>query len=359
MDNAPLHFADRLTRAIERVGAPAVVGIDPVFDRLPAELRRKAESTGRASDQLDAIFQFSCGLLEAVAPVAAAVKFQSAYFEVYRGEGVDAFYSLIHEARSLGLVTIGDVKRNDIGSTASAYAAGHLLEPPGEGDADVEQFELAGDVRLAGDPDLGSAAAIGQEVLAGIDRAAPDSITVNAYLGHDGIAPFVSTAVEAGRGVFALVRTSNPSAGQVQDWERADGTKLYQHMADLVEGWAAPGDLVGKCGYSLLGAVVGATWPEEAAELRRRMPHCIFLVPGYGAQGATADDCMASFKADGTGAVVNAARSVIYAFSREPYAEKFGDDWQGAVRAAATDFRDDLARALDKHVDNPPAEDDE
>lgn len=350
MDQAPEHFADRLTRAVERAGAPAIVGIDPVFDRLPPDLRRKAESTGRASDQLDAIFQYSCELLSAVAPVAAGVKFQSAYFEVYRGAGVDAFYSLIHEARSLGLVTIGDVKRNDIGSTASAYATGHLAEPPGEGPADSEQIRIEGDTRLGGDPGVGKAQGKVQEVLAAVDQAAPDSITVNPYLGIDGVKPFATTANELGKGVFVLVRTSNPSAGEVQDWAHADGTMLYQHVADLVESWASDPAALGACGLSNIGAVVGATWPEQAAELRQRMEHCIFLVPGYGAQGATADDCMASFRADGSGAIVNAARSVIFAYDREPYKSKFGNDWTAAVTAAATDFRDDLARALDRHV---------
>lgn len=342
------HFADRLAARVARVGGPTIVGIDPDFDKLPAELRRKAEQTGRASDQLDAIFGFACEVLGAVADTAAAVKFQSAYFERYHGEGVDAYFSLIHEARSLGLVTIGDVKRGDIGSTAEAYAAGHLLEPAGQEQADGEKIKLVGDLRLAGDPSL--TAASGFEVLAEPDRAAPDAITVNPYLGLDGVQPFINVAAEQGKGVFVLVRTSNKSAGQLQDLADASGKKLYEHVADLVEGWAARPELVGKSGLSVVGAVVGATWPAQARELRARMPHCIVLVPGYGAQGATADDCMASFKPDGTGAVVNASRSILYAFEKEPYRSRFGADWGKAIAAAAADFRDDLARALDRHV---------
>ncbi|MCG3179078.1 MAG: Orotidine 5'-phosphate decarboxylase [Phycisphaerae bacterium] len=349
MNETVEHFADRLARAVARAGGPTVVGIDPNFERLPADLRRKAESTGRASDQLDAIFQFCAAVLEAVAPVAAAVKFQSAYFEVYRGEGVDAYYSLIHEARQLGLVTIGDVKRGDIGSTAEAYAAAHLSEPAGQTPADAERIRVTGDARLGGDPELSQRPGMGPEISAELDRAAPDAITVNPYLGIDGVEPFLSLAAELGKGIFALVRTSNKSAGQLQDFADAGGVKLYEHLAGLVEGWASAPGRVGSCGDSLLGAVVGATWPQQARELRAKMPHCIFLVPGYGAQGASADDCMASFRADGTGGIVNASRSILYAFDREPYKSRFGGDWEAAIRAAATDFRDDLARAIEKH----------
>ena len=345
--DTPIHFADRLAAAIEQTGGPAVVGIDPDFDKLPADLRDRASRTGRASDQLDAIFQFCAAVLASVAPTAAAVKFQSAYFERYHGEGVDAYYSLIHEARSLGLLTIGDVKRGDIGTTAAAYAAGHLLEPDGQTSADGEQIPLAGDVRLASDPAAGPS--LRQEVLAAPDRAAPDAITVNPYLGADGVEPFITTAAELGKGIFVLVRTSNKSAGQLQDFADAAGRKLYEHVAGLVESWASPAERVGRCGYSLVGAVVGATWPAQARELRAVMPHCTVLVPGYGAQGATADDCMASFSADGRGAIVNASRSVLYAFDREPYRTQFKADWPAAIGAAAKDFRDDLARAIDKH----------
>lgn len=343
---APKHFADRLAAAIEQTGGPAVVGIDPDFDKLPAELRERADRTGRASDQLDAIFQYCTTVLQAVSPVAAAVKFQSAYFERYHGEGVDAYYSLIHEARSLGLLTIGDVKRGDIGTTAAAYAAAHLAEPAGESSADTENIPLAGDVRLAGDPS--AAPSQRKDVLAEPDRAAPDAITVNPYLGLDGVEPFLSLAAELGKGVFVLVRTSNKSAGQLQDFADASGKTLYEHVADLVESWATRPGMVGDCGFSLVGAVVGATWPQQARALRERMKHCTVLVPGYGAQGATADDCMASFTADGRGAIVNASRSVLYAFDREPYASRFGKDWAGAIAAAAVDFRDDLARAIAK-----------
>jgi orotidine-5'-phosphate decarboxylase len=244
------------------------------------------------------------GVLEAVAGKVPAVKPQSAYFEALGPEGVALYSRVITQARKQGLLIIGDVKRNDIGSTAQAYAAGHLLA-----------------------------------------ENAPDAITVNAYLGQDGLEPFLDAAARTGRGVFALVRTSNPSAGQIQDLTDAEGTKVYEHMAHLVNTLGKRKDLLDSSGMSSLGAVVGATWPEEARSLRRRMPEQIFLVPGYGAQGATADDCMASFKPDGTGAIVNASRSVIYAHSRE---EMQGLDWQEAVSRAARAFAEDLNQAVSR-----------
>ena len=297
---AQQNFADRLLAAVEEKGSPVCVGIDPRYDRLPGDLTVGAGAPmGR---QVNKIAEFCWQVLEAVAPIVPAVKPQSAYFEAYGAPGVETYCQVVRWAHELGLLVIGDVKRNDIGSTAEAYAAAHL---------------------------------------AGSDR--PDALTVNAYLGSDGLDPFLEVCAAEGKGVFVLVRTSNPSAGQVQDFADAEGKKLYQHMADLVASLGAREDLVGRRGYSAAGAVVGATYPDEARELRERMPQQLFLVPGYGAQGATAGDCAASFKPDGTGAIVNASRSVIYAFSRQEYA---GVDWQQAVAAAARDFAEDIRNAL-------------
>ncbi|MCY2924242.1 MAG: orotidine-5'-phosphate decarboxylase, partial [Planctomycetota bacterium] len=205
-------------------------------------------------------------------------------------------------AKKAGLIVIGDVKRNDIGSTAEAYAAGHLAAP---------------------------------------DSA--DAVTVNGYLGADGIEPFVKVARATGRGLFVLVRTSNPSAGAIQDFAAADGRKLYEHMAAQVAAIGAADGLVGQSGYSCVGAVVGATWPAQARELRAMMPQQIVLVPGYGAQGASAADCAASFKLDRTGALVNASRSVIFAHAGKEYA---GLEWRKAVAAAARGFAADVSGAL-------------
>lgn len=293
------NFADRLLAAVREKGAPVCVGLDPVYDRLPDELKDDALV---GVQRVDAIWEFCIGVLEAAAAHVPAVKIQSAYFEVYRQHGVAMYYKLVRRARELGLLVIGDVKRNDIGSTAAAYAEAHLA-----------------------------------------GEQAPDAVTVNGYFGADGLAPFVDVARDTGRGVFVLVRTSNPSAGQVQDFADAAGTKLYEHVAASLAALGDGDGLCGRGGYSCVGAVVGATWPAEAKALRELMPRQVFLVPGYGAQGATAADCAAGFKSDGTGAIVNASRSVIYAHQRDEYA---GVPWRHAVAAAARDFAADVAGAV-------------
>ncbi|MCK4623929.1 MAG: orotidine-5'-phosphate decarboxylase [Phycisphaerae bacterium] len=290
------HFADRLLAAIGRVGSPVCVGIDPAYDRLPDELKN--------GDEVAAIEAFGLGIIKAVARCVPAVKPQIAYFERYGSEGVAAYEKVVTAARKAGLIVIGDVKRNDIGSTAAAYAAGHLNA-----------------------------------------ENTPDAITVNGYLGADGLMPFVDTAANVGKGVFVLVRTSNPSAATIQDFADANGKKFYEHIAEQVADIGSGEGLIGDSGYSCVGAVVGATYPDEARRLREIMPKQIFLVPGYGAQGASADDCAAAFKSDGTGAIVNASRSVIYAFSRDEYA---GMDWKKAIETAAKKFADDIKQSTSR-----------
>jgi len=293
------HFADRLLDAIEAKGSPVCVGIDPVYERLPAEL--VGDGTEGAA-QTAALGAFCYEVIQLVAPIVPAVKVQSAYFEKYGWVGVDLYFKVVRFAHECGLVVIGDVKRGDIGSTATAYAAGHLAR-----------------------------------------EDAPDAITVNGYLGADGVQPFIDAASQGGQGVFVLVRTSNPSAAAVQDFADAGGKTLYEHVAEQV---AAMGEqTVGERGYSLLGAVVGATWPDQARRLRQVMPQQLFLVPGYGAQGASANDCAAAFKPDGTGAIVNASRSVIFAFGADEYA---GRPWRDAITAAARAFAADIAAAVGK-----------
>jgi orotidine-5'-phosphate decarboxylase len=275
------------------------VGLDPTYDRLPAELKSDDADEGA---RVEAMGRFCREVLEAVAPVVPAVKPQIAYFEVYRDAGMKLYFELVELAQQLGLLVIGDVKRGDIGSTAEAYADGHLAAP-----------------------------------------GSPDAVTVNAYFGADGLAPFVNAARDGGGGLFALVRTSNPSAADIQDVTDATGKPFYEHMAEQIAALGSGEGLVGECGYSCVGAVVGATYPDEARRLRELMPQQIFLVPGYGAQGATAADCAASFKSDGSGAIVNASRSVIYAHQRDEYA---GIDWKQAVAAAAKAFAEDIRTAV-------------
>lgn len=286
------HFADKLLAAIARAGSPVCVGLDPRVERLPEGLRGGAP--------VEAVRSYGLSVLDAVAGIVPAVKPQIACFEALGPGGYALYFELVRAARERGLLVIGDVKRGDIGSSAEMYARAHLAA-----------------------------------------EDAPDAITVNSYLGTDGIEPFVAAGAERGKGVFALVRTSNPSGGQVQDLADADGRRVYESVAASVAAAGADERLVGGNGYSALGAVVGATYPDEARRLREIMPRQLFLVPGYGAQGASAADCAASFRPDGTGAIVNASRSVIYAFERDA-----SRPWRDAVADAARAFAADIAGSV-------------
>jgi orotidine-5'-phosphate decarboxylase len=292
-DESPSHAADRLTAAIERIGAPVCVGIDPVADRLPASV------AGNAKDTPDAFASFVQGLLDAVAPYVTCVKFQSACFEVLGAASVNLLRTLTTEAHDRGLAVILDAKRGDIGISAEQYATAAFGPPSHEP-----------------------------------DDSHPDWITINTYLGEDGIAPFLRPQ----RGAFALVRTSNPGGDALQSRRLADGRTVAECVAEMV---AAIGrDHVGTSGYSALGAVVGATRPDDAARLRELMPQQIFLVPGFGAQGGGVDDILPCFQAGGRGAIVTASRSVIYAF--EPDAA----DWKQPVADAARRLADEVGRAV-------------
>jgi orotidine-5'-phosphate decarboxylase len=307
-------FADRLVAAIDSKKAPICVGIDPILDNFPEQVFMRggaARSVNDPTAAIDAIYTFTTKVLKIVAPHVPCVKFQSAYFERYLWEGVEAYYSLIHEAKELGLLVIGDVKRGDIGSTAEAYAAGHLLDPPADGPEDV---------------------------------VAPDAITVNPMLGMDTLKPFVDVARASGKGLFVLVRTSNPGSTETQDVKLADGRTWSEHLADLLRPVAAQDGLVGASGFSSIGAVVGATQPQTMTSLRERLPQSIFLLPGYGAQGATADMTRAAFR-EGKGALVSASRSILYAHKGKKYAS-FAGDWERCVEQATIDMKEDLARIL-------------
>jgi orotidine-5'-phosphate decarboxylase len=258
----------------------------------------------------EAFVRFGCELIDVVAPLVPAVKPQMAFYEQLGVDGMIALQMIIDHARKAGLIVILDGKRNDIGSTAEAYADG---------------------------------------LLGAHSAWRGDALTVSPYLGHDSLEPFVKTATEREAGLFVLVKTSNPGGGQFQDQTLTSGPTLYRAVAAEVERLAAT--TVGQCGYGAVGAVVGATYPEQLAELRAAMPHTIFLVPGYGSQGGTAKDCAAAFDANGLGAVINNSRGIIFAHSRKPYAEKFGAaQWQRAVEAATRDMIAELrdATAVDK-----------
>lgn len=301
------HFADRLIAAIKSTGMPGVVALDPVFERLPAALRKDV-AAGDRSGELSAITHFCREAMPLFAQHLPTVKINSAYFERYHAAGVAAYYALIAEAHRQGLLTIGDVKRGDVGHTADQYAAAHVAQN--------------NDSR--------------------IDDGIPDSITINGYFGWDGVKPFSEAAISGGRGLFVLVRTSNESAATVQDVVTADGRKVHELVAGLVARWAAEAQTVGASGYSAIGAVVATRNARDAAQLRELMPQSIFLVPGYGAQGGTAEALKPYFKSDGGGAIIAAGRSVIFAHESPQHAARFGSDWKACIDAACVEFKADL-----------------
>lgn len=310
------HFADRLIEAVQAKGNPICVGLDPRLSQIPKHIREKAlkgEKSPTAA-AADAILEFNKGIIDAVADVVPVCKPQIAFYEIFGHEGVRAYEETLKYAKNKGLITIADAKRNDIGSTAAAYSKAFLGE--------VEIFEEE------------------NEVIMPIFDA--DSLTVNAYLGWDGVKPFVEEGDKYGKGIFALVKTSNPSSGDLQDLETGDGQLIYEVMGQLVESWGA--DHIGDSGYSLVGAVVGATYPEQAKVLRGIMPKSIFLVPGYGAQGGGAADVKPCFNEDGLGAVVNSSRGIIFAYEK---LEGFDEtSYAEAAREACMVMKKDLESVL-------------
>jgi orotidine-5'-phosphate decarboxylase len=306
-------FGDRIAAAVERKRTQLVVGLDPRPDLLPVELRGDAH-LGR-EHVAAAVARFCCGIVDAVAPHVVAVKPQLAFFEALGADGQRAFEETCAYARAAGLLVIADAKRGDIGSTARAYAAAYVEAPlppvrdsgPGEG--------ARGDREV---PPL---------------RTAPlaDAITVNPYLGRDSLDPFLLACRREGAGIFCLVKTSNAGSADVQDVALRDGRPLWQHVAALVREWGE--DLVGEHGLSSVGAVVGATHPRAVGEARRLMPQSILLLPGVGAQGASPADVARAFTSGPASALVNAARSVIFAYRAA------GGDWRSAAGAEADRLR--------------------
>ncbi|MBQ3378580.1 MAG: orotidine-5'-phosphate decarboxylase [Clostridia bacterium] len=301
--------ADILIKKIKEKKNPTVAGLDPLLSYVPEHIINECfEAHGKNLEgAAAAIFKFNTALIDALCGVVAAVKLQSAYYELYGWRGVKVLDETIKYAKDKGLYVIADVKRNDIGSTAKAYAGAYL-----------------------------SGADVGGENVASFDA---DSVTVNGYLGTDGITPFVEACREHKKSIFVLVKTSNPSSGELQD-KKIGGDAVYEVMADMVNGWGE--GLIGESGYSSVGAVVGATYPEMQKILRKRMPKAYFLVPGYGAQGAGAADIVNAFNKDGLGAVINSSRAIMCAY------KKTGDDinFAEAAKAEAIRMRDEITAAI-------------
>jgi len=298
------HFADQLAAAVERLQSPVVVGLDPRWEQLPAGLRPAAGDAWEV--KAEAVRRFCADVIDVVAALVPAVKVQAAFFEELGPAGLVAMGRVIASAQAAGLLVIVDGKRNDIGNTAAAYARGYL----GRGQSAWHA----------------------------------DALTVSPYLGDDSLSPFVDVARERGAGVFVLVKTSNPGGRMLQDIV-SDGRPLYRRVAEHVEQLAT--ETVGKCGYGSVGAVVGATYPAQLAELRAAMPHTWFLVPGYGSQGGTAADVADAFDTRGLGAIVNNSRGIIFAHERPEYAKRFGESrWQEAVEAATREMIAELRREV-------------
>ena len=294
---------DALIEKIIEKQNPTCVGLDTSFDYLPDEMK---EGIKDFSGVANAIFAFNKEIIDHIHDIVPAVKIQIAYYEMYGYCGLTAFLNTITYAKARGMVVIVDAKRNDIGATAGCYSKAYL------GETDVNGTKL--------------------QAFHG------DMLTVNGYLGTDGIQPFLDDMKKFDKGIFVLVKTSNPSGGELQDMMLADGRTVYELMGALVERWGAGS--VGKYGYSDVGAVVGATYPTEAAKLRKQLSHTFFLVPGYGAQGGSADMIRNCFDANGLGAIVNNSRGILCAY------KKNGGTYYEAARQAAIDMQKDLLAVI-------------
>ncbi len=305
---------NKLVNKIQKLEAPIVVGLDPMLAYVPEHIQEKAykEFGETLKGAGEAIFAYNKAIIDATCDLIPAVKPQIAMYEQFGIEGMIAFQRTCEYAKSKDLVIIGDIKRGDIGSTSAAYAVGHV-----------------GQVR------------VGSNLYRSFDE---DFVTVNPYLGSDGVKPFIEVCKSENKGIFVLVKTSNPSSGEFQD-QLIDGTPLYEKVAQKVAEWGEEhmGD-----SYSYVGAVVGATYPEMGKVLRKVMPKTYILVPGYGAQGGQAKDLAPFFNEDGLGAIVNSSRGIIAAYKQEKYASFGAEGFADASRQAVIDMKEDLRQAWEK-----------
>lgn len=306
---------NRLVHKIQQTGAPIVVGLDPMMKFVPEHIQKQAyaEFGETLEGASEAIWQYNKAIVDAIYDLVPAVKPQIAMYEQFGIPGLIAFQKTVQYCKEKGLIVIGDIKRGDIGSTSEAYAVGHL-----------------GRVQ------------VGNQWFSGFDE---DFATVNPYLGSDGVAPFLKVCREEQKGIFVLVKTSNPSSGEFQDRKIADADNrpLYEVVGEQVAKWGE--ELMGEQ-YSYVGAVVGATYPEMGKVLRKIMPKSFILVPGYGAQGGKGADLVHFFQPDGLGAIVNSSRGIIAAYQQEKYASYGPENFADASRAAVLDMKQDIAQAL-------------
>ena len=302
---------DRLIEGIVKMQNPTVAGLDPKLDYVPASIKESCfeKYSKTLEGAAAALLEFNKAIIDKIYDIVPAIKPQAAYYEMYGWQGVKALCETIAYAKSKGMFVITDGKRNDIGTTMEAYATAHL------GTTDVA----------------------GEE----IDAFGADALTVNGYLGTDGIKPLAEICDKKDKGIFVLVKTSNPSSGELQDMKLENGSTVYAQMGSMCENWGE--SLMGKYGYSGVGAVVGATYPDQLAEMRAKAPHTFFLVPGYGAQGGGAQDAKNAFDKRGLGAIINSSRGIMCAWKKQGLTE---DDFAEAARAEALRMKEDILSTI-------------
>lgn len=303
---------DKMIKGIIKTKNPTVAGLDPKLEYIPEYIREAAfKKYGKTLEgAAEALYEFNKGLIDALCDIVPAVKPQAAYYEMYGWQGVRALERTISYAKNRGMFVITDAKRNDIGTTMQAYAKAHL----GSTEIDEERISAFGS----------------------------DALTVNGYLGTDGVKPVIDVCKENDKGLFILVKTSNPSSGELQDRKLDDELTIYRTMGNMCEKWGE--ELPGNYGYSGVGAVVGATYPAQLGELRKALPHTFFLVPGYGAQGGGADDVLPAFDKNGLGAIINSSRGIMCAWKKEEGLAP--ESYAQAARREAVRMRDEITATL-------------
>ncbi len=312
--NRKANFSDKLTTAIQKKNCCVVVGLDPHFDLIPESIKQQFSKLQDDAFKYAAnvILEFNKQVIDTLEHLVGIVKLQIAFYELYGWQGIWSYAETIHYAKQKGLIVIGDVKRGDVPNTAAAYANAH-----------IGQVSINNTTQIA---------------------FQSDAITVNPLLGVDSILPFIKNAETYDKGIFVLAKTSNPSSVEFQDL--LCGTKkLHQIIAEKIHTWGSRS--IGTYGYSAIDAVVGATYPEDILILRKTMPNAYLLIPGYGSQGATAEDIKNCFNSDGYGAIINASRSILYAYNNRSWKDKYGaQTWKEAAQNAVMNMKEDLNKCV-------------
>lgn len=309
-----MNAIDNLIEKIKETNSPIVMGLDPRYEMIPEIVRKKYSNDLEGISKV--ILEYNKELIDNTYDIIPAIKPQLAFYEMFGIEGMKAFKETCKYAKEKGMIVIADAKRGDIGSTAKGYSNAYLGQTT-IGEEEIEVFKNI------------------------------DFLTVNPYMGVDSIKPFIEDCIKYDKGIFVLVKTSNPSSGELQDLKLENGQTVYEHVAELVEEWGK--EIRGKYNYSSVAAVVGATYPKQLEEIRKKAPHTYFLIPGYGAQGGKAEDIALGFDANGLGGIVNASRSLMCAYKAEEWKEKYSEEEYGkATRAEAMKMKDELNKAINK-----------